>query len=246
MSNLLSDAEIDAVWVATPDDVDGNDFVLFARLIEAKVIEAYRARLTAGVEVPPVKGRIRVGEAAGISAEWEDAFNLTQLREYGAAQRALGAKEQSVVNAARQWWCERTISDWDEAELAKAVIRLDGDWPGCEGCDFQCGEPCVPATMIDELRSQWMALCRTFETMLTNPLTLKEVQQIIKLRAIDYDLVDDENTRLKELLGQALSTLHGWAGIGNWIWPESALATAKKNTSETITAIENHLQKDKP
>lgn len=58
----------------------------------------------------------------------------------------------AVVEAAREWSCERSIKDWGEAELAKAVIRLDGDWPGCPDCDFECDEPCVPATVEEQLR----------------------------------------------------------------------------------------------
>jgi hypothetical protein len=58
---------------------------------------------------------------------------------------------QPVVAAALEWWCERPINDWAEADLARAVIRHEGDWPGCPECDFQCGEPCVPATVAEQL-----------------------------------------------------------------------------------------------
>lgn len=60
---------------------------------------------------------------------------------------------QAVIDAARQWWCERTPQNWDDADLAKAVIRLDGDWPGCQDCDHDCDEPCMPATMQEQLRA---------------------------------------------------------------------------------------------
>ena len=59
-----------------------------------------------------------------------------------------------VVNAARQWWCERSPQNWDDAALAKAVIRLDGDWPGCPDCDHaECDEPCTPMTMAEQIRA---------------------------------------------------------------------------------------------
>ena len=41
----------------------------------------------------------------------------------------------------------------------------------------------------------------------------------------------------RELMQQALSTLEGWAGHGKWVWPESALEQAKRNTTESITAL---------
>lgn len=36
---------------------------------------------------------------------------------------------------------------------------------------------------------------------------------------------------------QALHTLEGWANHGEWVWPESALEQAKRNTTESITAL---------
>jgi hypothetical protein len=36
---------------------------------------------------------------------------------------------------------------------------------------------------------------------------------------------------------QALQALEGWAGHGKWIYPESALEQAKKNTSEAIPVL---------
>lgn len=61
--------------------------------------------------------------------------------------------ERAVIDAAHQWWCERSPDDWDSAELAKALIRLNGDWEGCPECDHECDEPCMPATMEEQLRS---------------------------------------------------------------------------------------------
>ncbi len=43
------------------------------------------------------------------------------------------------------------------------------------------------------------------------------------------------------LLRQALSTLEGWANHGDWVWPESALEQAKRNTEEAITALRERL-----
>lgn len=43
------------------------------------------------------------------------------------------------------------------------------------------------------------------------------------------------------LLRKALSTLEGWANHGDWVWPESALEQAKRNTEEAITALRERL-----
>lgn len=37
---VLTDEQIDALWVSTPDDPDGNEFVPFARAVEAAVLAA--------------------------------------------------------------------------------------------------------------------------------------------------------------------------------------------------------------
>ena len=44
------------------------------------------------------------------------------------------------------------------------------------------------------------------------------------------------------LLRQALSTLEGWANYGKWVWPESALEQAKRNTEEAITPLRERLE----
>lgn len=70
-----------------------------------------------------------------------------------AAARSMAAPEQAarkVLDAALQWWCEREINDWDEADLARALIDYEGDWPGCPGCDHDCDEPCMPATVAQQ------------------------------------------------------------------------------------------------
>lgn len=40
-----------------------------------------------------------------------------------------------------------------------------------------------------------------------------------------------------DVMKQALHTLEGWANHGEWVWPESALEQAKRNTTESITAL---------
>lgn len=41
----------------------------------------------------------------------------------------------------------------------------------------------------------------------------------------------------RELLKMALSTLEGWANYGCWVYPESALTQAKRDTTEAIAAL---------
>lgn len=45
----------------------------------------------------------------------------------------------------------------------------------------------------------------------------------------------------RDLLKQALHTLEGWANHGEWVWPESALEQAKRNTMDSITALRERL-----
>jgi hypothetical protein len=40
-----------------------------------------------------------------------------------------------------------------------------------------------------------------------------------------------------DAMKQALAALEGWANHGEWVWPESALEQAKRNTTESITAL---------
>jgi len=44
----------------------------------------------------------------------------------------------------------------------------------------------------------------------------------------------------------ALHTLEGWANHGDWVWPESALEQAKRNTTESITALRAAIEQHKP
>ncbi|WP_019653985.1 hypothetical protein [Variovorax atrisoli] len=66
-----------------------------------------------------------------------------------AAAAGQRANEFLVITAASQWACERTVNDWDEGDLMKAVASMNGDWPGCEECDHDCDEPCMPHTVAD-------------------------------------------------------------------------------------------------
>jgi hypothetical protein len=65
-----------------------------------------------------------------------------------AAKNAVIARQSAVIDAAEEWWSERTPKDRQEGELMKALATLNGDWEGCEGCDHQCDEPCMPATVV--------------------------------------------------------------------------------------------------
>lgn len=81
-------------------------------------------------------------EAVGVLAVFWTFFALGQLASHGPS-----VAEMAVIRAACQWLSDRRIGDWDEAELAKAVCTLAGDWAGCPDCDHECDEPCTPATV---------------------------------------------------------------------------------------------------
>ncbi len=46
----------------------------------------------------------------------------------------------------------------------------------------------------------------------------------------------------REAMQMALWTLEGWANHDNWVWPESALEQAKRNTIEAIAALRQALE----
>lgn len=58
------------------------------------------------------------------------------------------ARLAPVIAAAQEWSSERMPSDHAEGDLLKAIATMDGDWPGCEDCDHECDEPCMPATVV--------------------------------------------------------------------------------------------------
>lgn len=55
----------------------------------------------------------------------------------------------ALIAAVHDWSADRSVKDWGEADLMKAMATLDGDWPGCEGCDHECDEHCMPSTVAE-------------------------------------------------------------------------------------------------
>jgi hypothetical protein len=56
---------------------------------------------------------------------------------------------RAVVDAAQEWGGERSVSDWDEADLMKALWTFNGDRnEPCPECDGECGEPCAPCAVM--------------------------------------------------------------------------------------------------
>ena len=53
-------------------------------------------------------------------------------------------------------------------------------------------------------------------------------------------------TDLRQAAQQALAALAGWSNHGKWVWPESGLEQAKRNTTEAITALEAALAAQQP
>ena len=43
---------------------------------------------------------------------------------------------------------------------------------------------------------------------------------------------------LRQAASFALTTLQGWSNHDHWLWPQSALAQAKQNTTEAISLLE--------
>jgi hypothetical protein len=57
-------------------------------------------------------------------------------------------RKQAIVDAALEWSSERSVSDWSEADLMKALWTYGGDRTDpCPECDGECGEPCAPCTV---------------------------------------------------------------------------------------------------
>ena len=46
----------------------------------------------------------------------------------------------------------------------------------------------------------------------------------------------------REAMQMALEALEGWANYGKWVWPESALEQAKRNTTDSIAALRQALE----
>ena len=49
----------------------------------------------------------------------------------------------------------------------------------------------------------------------------------------------------REAMQMALHTLEGWANYGKWVWPESALEQAKRNTTDSIAALRQALETER-
>lgn len=99
-----------------------------------------------------------------------------------AATAVAGEAVEAVLAAVREWGSERTISDWCEADLMKAIVRLDGDWPGCDECDHQCDEPCMPATVVQMLASIDAAILASEPA---KPAEQGDADELVDLREAD-------------------------------------------------------------
>ena len=51
---------------------------------------------------------------------------------------------------------------------------------------------------------------------------------------------------LRQAASFALTTLQGWSNHDHWLWPQSALAQAKQNTTEAISLLEVALAEPEP
>lgn len=51
---------------------------------------------------------------------------------------------------------------------------------------------------------------------------------------------------LRQAASFALTTLQGWSNHDHWLWPQSALAQAKQNTTEAISLLEAALAEPEP
>lgn len=78
----------------------------------------------------------------------QDAIDRVESQPATAPEPVEPDKERAVIEAAKEWSSERIPADHSEGELMKAVASLEGDWPGCEDCDHECDEPCMPATVV--------------------------------------------------------------------------------------------------
>jgi hypothetical protein len=97
-------------------------------------------------------GRGRWIRCAQVLMDSFPAF-YTTAQAMNERQEAAGAelgRMKAVVEAAQEWSGERTVRDWGDAELLKALWTFHGDrTEPCEGCDGQCAEPCAPCTVAE-------------------------------------------------------------------------------------------------
>jgi hypothetical protein len=101
------------------------------------------------IEAPGCDARlIRTQRNATGPAITGDEVLMLAMHAEMAALKLEAERLAPVIAAAQEWSSERMPSDHAEGELMKAIATMEGDWPGCEDCDHECDEPCMPATVV--------------------------------------------------------------------------------------------------
>ena len=109
---------------------------------------------------------------------------------------------------------------WNEDEWRRNNWRCGHGWLRGEQCE-SCNAAQPP--------SEWAGI--------------KAILDEYGLQAIDFvadfkaALEQPAQEPVREALKLALITLEGWDNHDKWVWPETALEQAKRNTKEAITAI---------
>ena len=86
------------------------------------------------------------------TAHWQLTEGNGDDATHQALQEAIAEIERlsAVVEAAQEWSGERSVRDWGDAELLKALWTFEGDRSEpCPECDGECGEPCAPCTVTE-------------------------------------------------------------------------------------------------
>lgn len=121
-----------------------------------------------------------------------------------------------------------------EPEIVSIEGMPQGTWPEADDVEpaawIEHGDGKHPAD--DKLNWQQ---CETTDT------PLYPASALAALRA-QLEQAQADAAKLRGALEQALSTLEGWSNHGQWVWPESALKTAKRNTVESIDAARAALE----
>jgi hypothetical protein len=125
--------------------------------------------------------------------------------------------------------------------LREAAQQALEAWSRPNGINYVDFRPYMEAlrTALAEPEQEPVALETVYETIINwdesgGKRSRRELAQ--RIVALYTHPADDT-----ALLRQALSTLDGWANYGKWVWPESALEQAKRNTEEAITALRERL-----
>jgi hypothetical protein len=155
MNDKLREAARLADYLTTAaNQVEADRRIDYVRLTVKETRE-----IAAALASPPANA-LRNAAQAVVAAQdrhgWSPVVgdSIHALRLVLASPPEQAGAQAAVLAAASQWWCEREITDWDEAALAKAVIELDGDWEGCPDCDHAtCDMPCTPATVSEQIRA---------------------------------------------------------------------------------------------